>query len=48
MFPTRVTEIPMANAKDSIVKLDLYTNIQVDQDDPMFDFQVPVDAKVTR
>ena len=48
MFPTRVTEITYANAKDSIVKLDLYTNIQVDQDDPMFDFQVPVDAKVIK
>lgn len=46
MFPRRVTEITYLNAKDSIVKLDLYSNIKVNKPDPAFDFTIPSDAKI--
>ncbi|MDO5442411.1 MAG: hypothetical protein Q4G10_01945 [Bacteroidia bacterium] len=46
MLPTRMTEINYVSTKDSTVARMVYSNIQVDKDDPMFDFQIPADAKV--
>lgn len=46
MLPTRMTEINYVSAKDSTVARIIYSNIQVDKDDPMFDFQIPANAKV--
>lgn len=46
-FPKRVTEVTYFMEKgDSTVRLDLYSNIRVNQPDPMFDFEIPSDAKV--
>lgn len=46
MFPTRMTEITYTSPKDSTVARTVYSNFKVDQDDPMFSFEVPSDAKV--
>ncbi|MBP9987669.1 MAG: hypothetical protein KBT44_07090 [Bacteroidales bacterium] len=46
MFPHRVTEVTYLNAKDSVVKLDLYSNIKVNTPDPAFDITIPADAKI--
>lgn len=46
MLPTRMTEINYVSAKDSTVSRVIYSNIQLDKDDPMFDFQIPANAKV--
>ena len=46
VFPQRVTEITYLNAKDSVVKLDLYSNLKVDKPDPAFDITIPSDAKI--
>lgn len=48
MFPTRMTEINYTSPKDSTVARTVYSNIKVDQDDPMFRFEVPSDAKVVK
>ncbi len=45
IFPARVTEISYLGAKDSVIRLDIYSNIQVDTYDAMFDFKVPADAE---
>lgn len=45
-FPMRVTEVTYGKEKnDSTVKLDIYSNLKVDVDDPMFHYDVPSDAK---
>lgn len=44
-FPHRLTQINYNSPKDSTVVRTVYSNIEVDGDDPMFDFQVPADAK---
>ena len=46
MLPTRMTEISYVSAKDSTVARTIYSNIKVDQDDPMFSFEIPSNAKV--
>ena len=46
IFPRRVTEITYFMEKgDSTVRLDLYSNIKVNEPAPEFDFVVPADAK---
>lgn len=46
MFPNRMTDITYTSPKDSTVARTVYSNILVDQEDPMFDFEVPANAKV--
>lgn len=46
MLPCRLTEISYTSPKDSTVARTVYSNIKVDQDDPMFNFEVPSNAKV--
>lgn len=46
MLPTRMTEVTYVSAKDSTVARTVYSNIKVDQDDPMFSFEIPSNAKV--
>lgn len=46
MMPSRMTEINYTSQKDSTVARTVYSNIVVDQDDPMFSFEVPANAKV--
>lgn len=43
-FPHRLTQISYNSPKDSTVVRTIYSNLTVDGDDPMFDFQVPADA----
>ena len=44
-FPTRVTEVSWLKEKaDSTVRLDIYSNLQVDVQDPMHVYQIPPDA----
>lgn len=45
MLPTRTTSITYTQ-KDSSVVRTIYSDIKVDDDDPLFDFQVPSGAKV--
>ena len=45
MLPTRVTSITYTSPKDSSVMRTVYSDIKVDDDDPLFDFQVPSNAK---
>ena len=45
MLPQRITDISYDERKDSSVVRTIYSNVRIDQDDPAFDFQVPVDAK---
>lgn len=45
VFPHRITEISYIGAKDSMIRLDIYSNIQIDTYDAMFDYQVPADAE---
>ena len=45
MLPTRTTSITYTQ-KDSSVVRTIYSDIKVDGDDPLFDFQVPSGAKV--
>lgn len=45
VFPERITDITYGSRKDSTVVRNIYTNIKVDSDDPMFDFEIPSDAK---
>lgn len=48
-FPMRVTEVTYGREKnDSTVKLDVYTNLKVDVDDPMFHYEVPSTARVVQ
>ena len=46
MLPCRTTSITYASPKDSSVMRTIYSNIRVDVDDPLFDFEVPANAKV--
>ena len=46
LIPTRLTSITYTSPKDSSVMRTIYSDIRVDGDDPMFDFQIPADAKV--
>ena len=43
-MPLRMTGIEYNGADSTIVRT-LYSNIRIDQDDPMFDFTLPADAK---
>lgn len=45
VFPQRITEISYIGAKDSMIRLDVYSNIKVDTYDAMFDYQAPADAE---
>ncbi len=45
VFPHRITEISYIGVKDSMIRLDVYSNIQTDTYDEMFDFKVPADAE---
>ncbi len=45
MFPCRSTDIVYGEKRDSAVTRELYSNLQIDVDNPLFDFQVPADAK---
>lgn len=44
-FPHRSTNISYVAKGDSTVVRTIYSNVKVDVDDPMFNFQVPSDAK---
>lgn len=44
-FPCRVTNITYPTAKDSSVVRTIYSNVKVDVDDPMFDFDIPSVSK---
>lgn len=44
-FPSRTTQINYLSDKDSTVVRTVYSNLKVDVDDPMFDFEVPSDAR---
>lgn len=44
-MPSRVTAIDY-NGKDSVITRTTYTDIKVDVSDPLFDFQVPSNARV--
>lgn len=46
MLPTRATSITYTSAKDSTVMRTIYSDIVVDGDDPLFNFQVPSNAKI--
>ena len=46
MLPTRATSITYTSQKDSSVMRTLYSDIRVDDEDPLYDFQVPSNAKV--
>ena len=46
MLPTRTTSITYTSPKDSSVMRTIYSDIVVDGDDPLFDFQIPSNAKV--
>lgn len=45
MLPLRVTSVQFTNKKDSTLVRTIYSDVQVDGQDPMFDFKVPADAK---
>lgn len=45
VFPQRITEISYMGTKDSMIRLDVYSNIRVDVYDEMFDYKVPADAE---
>ena len=45
VMPLRVTDISYGTKKDSSVVRTLYSGVQVDQDDPNFNFEVPAGAK---
>lgn len=45
MLPLRVTSVQYTTKKDSTLVRTLYKDVQVDSQDPMFEFQVPSDAK---
>lgn len=45
VFPGRITDIIYGGKKDSTIVRNIYTNIKVDSSDPMFDFEIPSDAK---
>ena len=44
-LPLRLTSIEYPTAKDSVIVRTLYSNVQVDRDDPGFDFEIPSDAR---
>lgn len=46
MLPGRTTSITYTSQKDSSVMRTIYSNIRVDEDDPLFSFEVPANAKV--
>ena len=45
VLPLRVTSVQFTSKKDSTLVRTVYSNVRLDGDDPMFDFQVPADAK---
>ncbi len=45
MMPCRITAVDYGTKKDSTVTRTIYSNVQVDVDDPAFGFEVPADAK---
>ena len=46
MLPRRTTSITYTSPRDSSVMRTIYSNIRVDENDPLFDFEVPANAKV--
>jgi hypothetical protein len=45
MLPLRVTSVQFTSKKDSTLVRTIYSDVKVDGQDPMFDFQVPAGAK---
>ena len=45
VLPLRVTSVQFTSKKDSTLVRTVYSNVRLDGDDPMFDFQVPAEAK---
>ena len=45
MLPLRVTTVQYTSKKDSTLVRTIYSDVKVDGQDPMFDFQVPAGAK---
>ena len=46
LLPTRTTSITYTSQKDSSVMRTIYSDIRVDDDDPMYGFEIPANAKV--
>lgn len=44
-FPCRTTEIMYMAKNDSLVSRTIYSNLKVDEDDSLFDFVIPSDAR---
>ena len=45
MLPLRMTSVQYTSKRDSSLTRTIYSNVKVDGQDPMFDFQVPSGAK---
>lgn len=45
-IPTRTTSITYTSPRDSSVMRTIYSDIRVDDDDPLYDFEIPANAKV--
>ena len=45
VLPCRTTDIAYGDKRDSTVTRILYKNVRVDVDDPVFNFEIPADAK---
>jgi len=46
VMPSRITEISYNSPTDSIVKREIYSNIQIDVNNALFDYEVPASAKL--
>lgn len=44
-LPCRQTEVVYTSPKDSIVSRSIYSGIEIDSLDPLFDFEIPASAK---
>ena len=45
-LPARVTNVSYTTSRDSVITRTTYSDVQVDPDSPLFDFQVPADARL--
>ncbi|MBQ2515491.1 MAG: hypothetical protein II533_04040 [Bacteroidales bacterium] len=45
-LPARVTNVSYTTSRDSVITRTTYSDVKVDPDSPLFDFQVPADARL--
>jgi len=45
VLPTRITDISYHSPNDSIVKREIYSNIQIDGNNSLFEYEIPASAK---